>query len=301
MAKLGQDVFGIKRNAQCSMFNTESSLEKLIITQQSKNPAIKQPASFKTCYINVIWGKLLSGVGGVGLHLFYKCIPRMAMKNNYFKILFFLFVLCFGSYSNLKAQDSLQKVSKAVFVHGSFYYDYPQSFGFATGIDFPIHSKVKKFINKNGHETISNRDLIFSADIGFYRYQFNHSGLFFLPSIGKRYSGDGSYYFEMQLGMGVLRTFYDGIVYTVDNSGTIKVKNTFGRYYAVSSFAVVFGHDFENDHTSRPFTIQLKPSFWIQYPYNSYLLPHLSAELGFKYHFKNFNIKLKQKKIANNK
>lgn len=219
------------------------------------------------------------------------------MQNKSIKFLSLLFAAAFFVLQNLSAQDSLKVVKKTLFVHSSFFYDFPQSFGIAAGVDFPVSSKLKTTFSKNGKEKLSFRDLIIAGDIGFYRYRFNHSGLYFLSSIGKRYYDAGPYYFEMLLSIGVLRTFYDGRVYMVDDNGNIKEKKNFGRYYATSGLSFAFGHNFERSKKPRPFAIQAKPFIWIQYPYNSYLLPHLSAEFSLKYHFRNFNIRVKEKEI----
>ena len=219
------------------------------------------------------------------------------MQNKHLKLLLFFLLSLFLSFSTLEGQDSLHTVKKPVFIHATFYYDFPQAFGFASGLDFPISSKLKITYEKNGTEKISHRDLIISGDVGFYRYRFNHSGLYFTPAIGKRYYDIRPHYFEMLLSLGVLRTFYDGRVYTVGDDGYVKEKKNFGRYYFTSGFSVAFGHDFERSHNPKPFAVQVRPSFWIQYPYNSYLLPHLSVELSFKYHFNRFNVSVKQKQL----
>lgn len=198
---------------------------------------------------------------------------------------------------HLTAQDSAAAVKKAVYVHSSFYYDFPKSTGVSAGIDFVLKSKIKISRDKNGNQKITYRDLIMNADIGFYRYRFNNTGIFIIPSIGKRYSTLRPYYFEILAGAGLVKTFYDGIVYSVDDSGKLSEKNNFGRYYATANLSMVFGWDFEKSKQPAPFALQVKPVLWFQFPYNSFVLPHLALEVGFKYHFKNFNTTLKQKEI----
>ncbi len=182
-----------------------------------------------------------------------------------------------------------------MYLNGSFFYDFPQSFGAAAGIDFPLKSKVIFTKNKAGEEKTKYRDLIIASDIGFYRYPFNNSGTYLFQSIGKRYYKEKPYYFEWLASVGVLRTFYDGTVYSVDNNGNVKTLNDFGRYYAITGFTAVFGHNFERSAIPKPFAIDIKPSLWIQYPYNSFVLPHFSVWLTFKYHFNGLHISMKQK------
>ena len=198
----------------------------------------------------------------------------------------------------LAAQDSLPSVKKTIFIHSAFYYDFPKSLGASAGVDFPLQSKIKITHDKNGKEKTHYRDFIVNADIGFYRYRFNNTGIFFIPSVGKRYSSQRPYYFEILLGAGLVRTFYDGIVYTVDENGKVDEKSYFGRFYATANIATTFGYDFEKSKQPKPFAIQVKPVLWFQFPYNSFMLPHLSVEAGVKYHFKNWTIKVKQKQMV---
>jgi hypothetical protein len=209
------------------------------------------------------------------------------------------FILICLLINDLFAQDSLYKVQLPVYIKGGFFYDFPQSVGFSGGIDFPFKRKLIASANDSNASSIKYRDWVFSADIGFYRYQFNQSGLFFSPSIGKRYSKTRPTYFEWLISAGFLRTFYDGQVYAVDGSGNVKELKYYGRFYAITGLSTVFGHNFEKNKRPKPFAIGIKPSLWFQYPYNSFILPHLSAELIFKYHFDNLNIVVKQNRMAN--
>lgn len=228
------------------------------------------------------------------LHLLYKNEKLTHQRPKIF-IALFTFMWLFSSDGN--AQDSMDRVSMPLYLQGSFFYDFPQSFGAAAGVDFPIRSKVIFTKNKAGEEKAKYRNLIIASDIGFYRYPFNNSGIYLFQSIGKRYHKEKPYYFEWLASIGLLRTFYDGIVYSVDNNGNVKILKDFGRYYATTGFAAVFGHNFERSSNPKPFAIDIKPSLWIQYPYNSFILPHFSVWLTFKYHFNRFHISVKQKQV----
>lgn len=219
------------------------------------------------------------------------------MQKKSIYLLLFLFTTFITSTQNVLAQESIPVLKKPVFLHTSFYYDMPNSFGASAGIDLTLKSKTKFKRNNSGNETASNRDLILNTDIGFYHYRFNNTGIFIIPSIGKRYYKSGPHYFELLMGAGMVRTFYDGIVYTVDDNGKVNEKSYFGRYYATANISTTFGWDFEKSKKPKPFALQVKPVLWFQFPYNSFLLPHLAIEAGFKYHFKNFNTNVIQKKL----
>ena len=228
------------------------------------------------------------------LHLLYK---TGNLKNQRSKIFIALLTLMWLFSIDGNAQDSLSRVTMPLYLHGSFLYDFPQSFGAATGIDFPLRSKVIFTKSKTGKEKAKYRDLIIASDVGFYHYPFNNSGIYLFQSIGKNYHKEKPYYFEWLASAGVLRTFYDGIVYSVDANGNVKILKDFGRYYVITGFTAVFGHNFERSANPKPFAIDIKPSLWIQYPYNSFILPHFSVWLTFKYHFNRFHISVKQKQV----
>src|ERR1700690_1906176 len=211
------------------------------------------------------------------------------MANRQSKFLLCLLALLFH-FKVVEAQDSLNKVKMPVYIRSTFFYDFPQSFGASAGVDFPIRSKIITTISKSGKQELRYRDLIVCSDIGFYRYPFNNTGLYIIQSIGKRYYKSKPYYFEWLINVGVLRTIYDGQVYAVDDNGNVTELNNYGRYYAITGFTTVFGHNFERSKKPKPFAIDIRPSVWIQYPYNSFILPHLSAEISFTYHFNKLNM-----------
>lgn len=79
------------------------------------------------------------------------------------------------------------------------------------------------------------------------------------------------------VGLGYMRTFIDGKVYTIDDNGAIKRK-----YFAGSNFFMPFsdltiGRKVNNSRFSR-FFISL--GAFGQYPFNSYMLPNIYFEIG---------------------
>ena len=205
-------------------------------------------------------------------------------------------LVCILLLHNANAQDSLPKVEMPLFIHGALFYDFPQSFGASAGIDFPVQIKTI-FKIKNGDTSVRNAAFVTGAGLGFYRYEFNHTGLMLSSFIGTRHIYSNASYFEHLWGLGVLRTFYDGIVYSVDAGGTIKQKNNYGRTYATIHFALAYGWDFTRSKKPKPFAIQLQPVLWFQFPYNGFVLPHGSLAIAIKYHFKKLNVSIKHKEI----
>ncbi|MGC4038801.1 MAG: hypothetical protein QM764_22780 [Chitinophagaceae bacterium] len=215
-----------------------------------------------------------------------------------FWILFCAFSLAGCLNADIHAQDSLRKIKMPVHIQGNFFYDFPQSFGAVAGIELPLKNKVISRVDTSGKVKLKYRDWVLNGNVGFYRYTFNHTGLFLFPSIGKRYNKGRPYYFEWLLSVGLLRTFYDGQVYSVDDNGTVKQLKNYGRFYTLTGVSTVFGHDFEKNKKPKPFAIDIKPSLWFQYPYNSFVLPHLSFELQLKYHLDRLNMRVREKYVV---
>jgi len=213
---------------------------------------------------------------------------------HFLKTILLTIACCFGV-----KQVFSQKVystSLPVYTSASFLYDFPQSFGATAGITLPLNYRPV-FINKKRKEKQKFRELFTISEVGFFRYRFNNTSFFFQQSIGFRYQHKTPYFFEWMLSAGLLRTFYDGAVYKVSDDGAVSTLKNFGRLYAISGVSVAFGFDFEKSSKPLPFTVSVEPSLWVQYPYNSFFLPHISTGLSINYHFPSFNIFVHQKNI----
>ncbi|HEY6956459.1 MAG TPA: hypothetical protein VI385_14515 [Flavisolibacter sp.] len=175
-------------------------------------------------------------------------------------------------------QDSTSG-TKPVFAQISFLYDFPQSFGLSSGINLPLKSVDKKCVSKGGKALEKQKEIIAGFNLGFYRYPYNYTGVLLSPFIGKRHYSSSTFFSETSVSIGVLRTFYDGKVYKVDPAGNVTGAGLFGRFYATSSISYAL-----NWLLNKPaFALQLRPSLWFQYPYNSFIKPHASLEIGIKY------------------
>jgi hypothetical protein len=206
-----------------------------------------------------------------------------------------LIIGCLPTGSNLNAQDSLIYKKFPIYIRGSFFYDFPLSFGGFTGVELPLSGKIVYRENQKGVKVKINREWLLSGDLGFYSYKYNNTGINYFQSIGKRHYRDRPWYFEWRASLGLLRTFYDGLVYSVDANGNVKELHGFGRWYALTGFSTGFGYDLERAKVQKPLLFEIQPSLWIQYPYNSFVLPHLSITLTCNYSIKGWNRNIKEK------
>lgn len=193
-------------------------------------------------------------------------------------------------------QDTAGFIAKPVYVHASFLYDFPKSYGASAGLDLVFSSKVKVVSRKDGSTRTIYSDWVLNGDIGFYRYVMNHTGVLLIGSVGKRFHPGKSFYVEALFQSVALRTFYDGKVYEVDNNNHVTEKNNFGRFYGGAGFATTLGWNIRKSYSSSPpILVQCQPSLWFQLPYNSFVLPHFSVQATIKYPLSHWQTKVQLK------
>jgi hypothetical protein len=196
------------------------------------------------------------------------------------------------------AQDSSTSKEKYPgYITGAAFYDFPQSFGATAGVDLTLKHITTYRQNAKGKISEKNKQLFVTATAGFYRYPSNHTGIMMAAFIGTRHMYNNGSFFEHSAGIGALHTVYDGMVYSVDDNGTVKQQNNYGRTYATVNLALSYGWNLDRTKKLKSFTIQVQPMFWVQFPYNSLSLPHGSLILGVKYHLPNFNVRVPHKVI----
>ena len=184
------------------------------------------------------------------------------------------------------AQDSTSK--RPVFLYAVATYDFARSYGASLGTSIPFHS----ITNQKHHEnlrTSATKDEFISAELGTDRRPFAYTSMYVHAGVGIRFNRSEKHFTELSFEQGILRTFYDGQVYEQQSDGSIKELTLFGRTYASSGLSYSQNWSISNRSRNAWF-IQIKPSIWIQYPYNSFLKPHLSLQAGLSYRLRNVSI-----------
>ena len=181
------------------------------------------------------------------------------------------------------AQDSL--LNRSAYLYGLIGYDFLDGVGFTIGTSIPFHSIIKEKEYKDSKTRISRKDEFISAELGGYHYPLAYSSIILNAGIGIRYIKSVKRFTELSFIQGILRTIYDGKVYELDQDGNIKEHMLFGRTYLTSGFSYSLNWSL-NSRNSNLWFIQLKPSACLQYPYNSFLKPHVSLQAGVSYRLK---------------
>jgi len=179
------------------------------------------------------------------------------------------------------AQDSLH-IYRPAFLYVLTTYDFPRSYGFMIGTCLPFHPIIKEKKYKDLKPRSSEKDEFISAESGGYRCPFAYSSIVVNAGIGIRYVKSAKHFTELSLNQGIVRTMYDGKVYELNPDGSIKERILFGRTYFTTGFSYSQNWSL-NNRSSNLWFIRLKPAAWIQYPYNSFLKPHISLQAGVGY------------------
>lgn len=171
-------------------------------------------------------------------------------------------------------QDSLP-ISRPFFLYGLAGYDIPKGFGFTIGGAVPFHSVVKI-------KTCAQRTEVVFSELGEYRYPFAYTSIFFNAGLGIEYIRSSKHFTELSFSQGLLRTIYDGKVYELAPDGNIKERKLFGRNYLISQVSWSLNYRIYKRNPG-PWFLKFRPSAWLQYPYNSFLKPHIAIQAGVSY------------------
>jgi hypothetical protein len=190
-------------------------------------------------------------------------------------------------------QDSISK--RPVFTNAVATYDFAKSYGVSAGAAIPFRSIIKK--EQHGNLQADRcKDEFVSLELGAEHRPFAYTSAYFNVGIGIRFTRSQKHFAELSFEQGVLRTFYDGNVYQEQSDGSIKELPLFGRTYATTGFSYAQNWSISNRDRNAWF-IQLRPSLWIQYPYNSFLKAHLSLQAGVGYRLREVTVHSRTKYV----
>lgn len=207
------------------------------------------------------------------------------MKTNVLLILLLLpgFLTAQGRWSSVTHKDIKESATLRLSYLSSLIYP-----GAAFGIQFPIRTRIYHKTSRSGDEKTSRRDRFWSANIGFYHHPTLHDHLMLHAAYGMRRTGSKGIFLQINPGIGVSRTFLDGVTYEVDNQGNIKTHTSSGSFYAMLMISAGIGKDFSIQHPKTPLSVFLNLNLPLFYPYNSLIYFRPTLELGCSYRFRHF-------------
>lgn len=151
--------------------------------------------------------------------------------------------------------------------------------GTRIGYEWPALTNKIKTKHRTSHS------LMLHPGIGYYLHSGNHHGLFLNSEIGYNVLFFFGVESRINIGVGYLRTFLDGETYEMTSDGNFKKIPLAGNNTFMPSLSLHLAYDFSRV-SNLNFGIFIKPSFFMQIPYNTFALPQYAVELGIKYHLK---------------
>jgi len=173
--------------------------------------------------------------------------------------------------------------------------------GIKIGLERPYkYTKMDKVNSKRTKTYFKERYMSYS--LAMYHHERYHSNFLLQIEWVKRIQKRKGFYYEGSLGTGISRTFVDGPTYKVTKDGEIKKVPLSGNWYALISAGGSIGYNF-NFKMQKPFSIFVKHNWLLLFPYNGFITPRPTIELGFNYNisgiwdaFPKFDHKEKQSK-----
>lgn len=154
--------------------------------------------------------------------------------------------------------------------------------GFKLGVEKPY--KVKRTERSRGENIhYSFRERYIVLNLGMYHHKTFHTNYFLMAEWQMRIQRSGGFFIEFSPGLGASRTFLAGPAYKVDNAGNVTKVPYAGYYYAAATFGGGPGYNFYMKGKQRPFKLFFRSNILILYPYNKFIYPRHSVELGLIY------------------
>jgi hypothetical protein len=151
--------------------------------------------------------------------------------------------------------------------------------GFKLGVEFPIYAKEKTRTKGNGATKVKLKERFIATNLSFYHHPTFHTNFVLSAEWQKRKTRQNGWFTEFAPGLGLSRTFLAGETYKQNESGGFEKVNLAGHTYFMASVMGGVGYDFKVKK-EKPVKAYLKYGLLILTPYNDFILPRPTVELG---------------------
>lgn len=176
------------------------------------------------------------------------------------------------------AQDSSRVEAPILFGSHALYY-FPTASGASIMLERPIRQIGKQARSRRGMAVTKIRRDILSFATVYYHYPQYQNGLSVMLTAARQYLKNDRFYTSLSAGIGLIRTFYAGSVYQAEPDGSVKLLPGFGRTYGLGQLSYSMNWRLRAFLHSRP-VLTLRPSWQLQFPYNSFIKPNFMLEAG---------------------
>ncbi len=195
--------------------------------------------------------------------------------------IFILLVFSFF-FSGLYGQDTLQ--TRLINGFGVSYYGENLShYGLQLSTEYSLWNRNIKKAQSEYKIIHKRKEFFVIGNIGGYIHKQNHVAVFLNGEIGYRKIFENGLKYELLLGLGYLHTYLQGNTYEVSDDGDVTKVNLAGQSNLMVPVSFGIGYDF-NILYDQPFSINIRPGFFVQYPYNIAVAFRPTVDIGFYYY-----------------
>lgn len=150
--------------------------------------------------------------------------------------------------------------------------------GFRLGVERPYrYVQVDKIKHGSIKSMLRQRYLNLSLGM-FHHLTFQNHWMLQAEKVNRRQK-QGGYFIQYHFGAGVSRAFAAGPDYEVQDDGSIHKVPLAGNWYAMVSLGAGIGYNFLMKK-QKPVSVFLKQNWQFFFPYNAFLLPMPTIEIG---------------------
>jgi hypothetical protein len=155
-------------------------------------------------------------------------------------------------------------------------------YGLSVGADYPLHMWHREKERKNGKLKTRDYAWVTGLHLAAFRHPRNHYGVILNPTIGYTRTKTKGAFFQTGISLGYMRVFLDGETYQVNSAGVLERARLASRGTFLPGVYMGWGKDLSRS-IGIPIIWQVKPSFLLQIPYNTTVLPRIALEVGVIY------------------
>jgi hypothetical protein len=145
--------------------------------------------------------------------------------------------------------------------------------GLKVGVEYPLLSRTSRLRSME-------RSLYVAPNLGVTWHPEHHTAAFVNGELGYRRTRESGWKRELILGLGAMRSNNASPTYTPDGDRVLLD----GHTYVMPSVAVGFGRDL-TDKRDLPLAWHVRPTLYMQAPYNTSIVPSLALETGITWSF----------------
>jgi hypothetical protein len=151
--------------------------------------------------------------------------------------------------------------------------------GFKIGAEFPMYAKETTITKKSGSIKVKLKERFITGNLGFYYHKTFHANWMLSAEWQMRKTRQNGWFTEWATGLGYSRTILDGTTYKVSDAGEVTKVRFAGNHYFLMSIHGGLGYDFMVKK-QKPLKLYFKGGLFVLAPYNSFIYPRPTAELG---------------------